>query len=261
MILEWLQSITTSCPPLWRKMGYLHQTIGINARLARNRAAWKPHLDHSRDFILEAATKCPQHRKAVLMGAAVLHDLPVKQLVTMFDEVVLVDLFHLWPARWLAFRTANVHLRVCDLTASLDQLGQGVPRTGTPTAFLDDSEIDFVVSANIASQLPLIPLDWLATQFSVEEQSRHDLGRVLVSSHIDYLQKFTAVTCLVSDSERIVRDETGKEISRETALYDIAPPSSQATWTWDIAPLGETSPNRAVSHIVIAAILGQNSAQ
>jgi hypothetical protein len=240
-------------------MGYLHQTIGINARIARNRTAWQPHLEQSRDFVLNAAANCPQRRKAVLMGAAVLHDLPVERLANLFDEVVLVDLFHLWPARWLTFTKANITLQVCDLTASLDLLGQGTRKTGTPSAFLDDADVDFVVSANIASQLPLIPMDWLARQFSVDEQTRHDLGQELVASHFRYLQKFTGTTCLISDSERLVLDETGAEISRTTALFDIVPPPATTSWTWDIAPLGETEPNRAISHIVIGAVLGQNS--
>jgi hypothetical protein len=240
-------------------MGYLHQAIGIDARHARHRNAWRPHLENSQAFILKAAQSCKRRRKAVLMGAATLHDLPVKALADMFDEVVLADLFHLWSTRWLAFTNKNITLKVCDLTASLETIYSGDTIVHEPVEFLDDDGVDFVISANIASQLPLIPLDWLNNHFNIDAGERQKFGEEIISTHFDYLEKFRASTCLICDAERITLDENDKELSRQSALFDVSPALPQASWEWDIAPYGELNRQQATRHIVNAAILGQNS--
>jgi hypothetical protein len=240
-------------------MGYLHQAIGIDARYARHRNAWRPHLENSRDFILTSAKSCKRRRKAVLMGAGTLHDLPVQALANLFEEVVLVDLFHLWSTRWLAFNNKNITLKACDLTASLETIYSGDATVHEPVEFLDDDDVDFVVSANIASQLPLIPLDWLNNCFNIDAGKRQQFGEEIISAHFDYLKKFKATACLISDAERITLDESGEEASRQSALFGASPATQQASWEWDIAPYGELNRQQATRHIVIAAILGQNS--
>ena len=240
-------------------MGYLHQTIGIDARYTRQRNAWRPHLENSQAFILKTAQSCKRRRKAVLMGAATLHDLPLEALANLFEEIVLVDLFHLWSARWLAFKNQIITLNVCDLTASLETIYSGDTTVHEPVEFLDDDDVDFVVSANIASQLPLIPLDWLKGHFNIDARERQKFGEEIISAHFDYLDKFRATTCLISDAERVALDKNGKAISRQPALFGISPPPHQASWEWDIAPYGELNHQLATRHIVIAAILGQNS--
>ena len=257
MILEWLQALTTPCPASWRKMGFLHQAIGINARQARHRSAWKSHTDYTKTFILKSAEQCDKHRKALLFGAATLHDLPVRELAQRFDEVILIDLFHLWQSRWLAATHNNINLEVCDLTNSLDDFWQGRTEVRNPEVWLNDDTVDFIVSANIASQLPLIPLDWLEN--AVKSVNRDVMGQAIIQAHFDYLKKFDARVCLVTDLERITCDETGTELERKSALFDLPVPDHQASWTWNIAPLGEIENSRQVSHIVIASNLGQNS--
>jgi hypothetical protein len=259
LIVEWLQSVTTPCPAAWRQMGYLHQAIGIDARYSRHRQAWQPHINHSRKFVLKAAQTCKRRRKAVLMGAAAVHDLPVSELADMFDEVVLVDLFHLWQTRWLARRNPKIKLQAVDLTSSLDDIHRGTIRITKPDLFLTDDTVDFVVSGNIASQLPLIPLDWLAVRSLLTEETRSNFGQSLIKAHIEYLSDFDAKVCLITDYQRLKNTADGNEVSRSSALFDVAPPAWVEEWNWEIAPVGEISPDEATSHIVIGAILGQNS--
>jgi hypothetical protein len=240
-------------------MGYLHQAIGINARYHRHQKAWQTHIDNSRQFILNAADNCERKRKVVLMGAAALHDLPVRALAEQFEEVILVDLFHLWSTRWLAFTTRNIKLEVCDLTASLANTRTGSHDISEPRAYLDDDDIDLVVSANVASQLPLIPIDWLMQVSRIEADQSDKFGKKIIKAHFDYLEQFSASVCLICDVERVTSDQTGSELSRTSALFDLPTPEHQASWTWEIAPLGEIDKNQATSHIVIASVMSQNS--
>jgi hypothetical protein len=193
------------------------------------------------------------------MGAAAIHDLPVRELSNLFEEVVLVDLFHLWPARWLAFRYPNVTLKTCDLTGSLERVFAGDMTVAQPTAFLDDEAVDFVISANVASQLPLLPLDWLHQTNTVDQAQRDQFGQQLVSAHFDYLKKFRGTACLICDIQRVTTQKDGVETVRQSALFDAVPPEYQTEWTWNIAPPGEIDKKQATFHIVIASILGQNS--
>ena len=240
-------------------MGYLHQAIGINARYHRHQKAWQTHIDNSQKFILNAADNCERKRKVVLMGAAALHDLPVRALAEQFDEVILVDLFHLWSTRWLAFTTPNIKLEVCDLTASLADTSAGSTDNSIPGAYLDDDDVDLVVSANIASQLPLIPIEWLKQTSKIDADQSYRFGQKIINAHFEYLGQFSATVCLICDLERMTTDQTGSELSRISALFDLPAPEHQASWTWDIAPLGENNKKQATSHIVIASVMSQNS--
>ena len=259
MIVEWLQSLTTPCPAPWRQMGFLREAIGINARYSRNKTAWQSHLKHSRTAVLTAADNCPKKRKVVLLGAAAVHDLPVAELADMFDEVVLVDLFHLWRARWLAFRQPNITLVACDLTASLETIWRGNTDITKPTVFIDDPAIDLVVSGNIASQLPLLALSWLKRKSSLTEDACQHVGRDLISAHFNWLSGFRGTVCLITDRERLTFDSEGREVHRESALFDVPSPAANNEWVWEIAPPGEINNKVARSHIVISSILGQNS--
>jgi len=258
MILEWLEALTTPCPRTWRRMGYLREAIAIRHRQRRCRDAWALHLEHSRQFVREHAADSGGGRKALLLGAGLVYDLPIDDLSRAFDQVLLVDLVHLRPARRAARRFANVQLVSRDLTESLDDIHAGKPIAASPTGFLDDPAVDFVVSLNLASQLLVIPLAWLERRGSVDEDVRADLGRRLIEAHLEYLGRFNCPVCLIADVERIHRNAAGTEVLRETPLHGVPLPAGGETWIWDIAPLGEIDGDTEISHRVAAIHLNRS---
>ncbi len=255
MILEWLEALTTPCPRTWRRMGYLREAIAIQYRYRRCRADWTLHLEHSRHIVRERAAEIGGGRKALMLGAGLIYDLPVDDLAAAFDEVLLVDLVHLRPARAAARRFANVRLVGCDLTASLDGIHAGNAAVRAPEAFLDDAAIDFVVSLNLASQLPILPLAWLERTGSCDDEAKAQLAQRLIESHLEYLGRFNCPVTLITDVERIHHNAKGTEVFREAPLHGVELPVGGESWIWDIAPLGEIDAHTAIHHRVTAVHL------
>jgi len=213
------------------------------------------HLENSQRFIEVGIAECSNRGKAVVFGAGLIYDLPLAALSTAFDEVVLVDLVHLRPARQAARHWPNIRLVECDLTASLAGLFQGRTELATPDDFLDDAAVGYVVSSNVVSQLPVLPLEWLTRRFGLDDAAGQRLAGLMVQGHLDYLGRFDGPVCLISDQTRVYCTADVEEVAREDALYGIDPGPVNARWNWQIAPLGELDRRYGVSNEVIAAYL------
>src|SRR5713226_4531726 len=100
MFRETLEGLLTPCPRHLRKMGYLRELIGMKARFKRCRSAWAPHLDRTCAVIRNARDRCPQRRRAVILGSSYLRAVLVPELAPYFREVVLVDIIHPLGVRW-----------------------------------------------------------------------------------------------------------------------------------------------------------------
>jgi hypothetical protein len=144
-------------------MGYLYELVGIKSRFGRCRTAWTPHLQRTRSVIRRAAERCPQRRKAVVLGSGLLLDVPLDDLARDFREVVLVDLIHPLRTRWRRRRFANVTLLRADVSGVAEQVyrmakvsSANLPRV-EPSLFVGDDRVDLVVSVNLISQLPHVP--------------------------------------------------------------------------------------------------------
>ena len=77
-----------------------------------------------------------------------LLDVPLEELAAAFDRVILVDLIHPWPARLAARRYPNVALVTAEISAGL---------AGAWAELC--AEADLIVSANLLSQIPLLPIE------------------------------------------------------------------------------------------------------
>jgi hypothetical protein len=252
MIAEWIEYLTTSCPSHVREMGYLRESIGIRSRYRRQARAWAPHLENSRRVILSSVARCDNRHTAVIFGGGLIFDLPLAELVDAFDQIILVDLVHLRPARQAARRWQKVRLETLDLTASLEGFHRGERDVVRPPFFLDDPSISLVVSANIASQLSVLPVEWLSARFGMDEDAGENLARQLVREHLDYLRRFNCPVCLISDIARVYHDRKGDQIGHEDALHGIDPGPVEERWSWNVAPVGEVDRHQGVTNEVAA---------
>lgn len=262
MILEFLAWATTPANARYRRMGFLREQVSIGARRARCRAAWAPHLERSKTALRRAALSVPpdRRRKALIFGSGLLLDLPLDDLTALYDEVLLVDLVQPWRARLAAWRRPKVRLIEHDVTEAMAALDQAV-ETGrdlpdiAPRRFLDDPAIGFVASVNLASQLPYVPLRYLERRQVGDEATREAFARRLIERHFDYLRAFAprATVALIADIERLTFDRTGREVGRVSALHDASPPESGEEWDWNICPIPEFAPDRAIVNRVRAA--------
>jgi len=245
MLSELYTYLTTPCPQYVRHMDYLSEAIDMRKRYQRNRAAWQPHLDRTRRFVLSAAERCRNRSRAVILGAGLMLDVPIEELVSMFREVVLVDIVFLPEVRRAVKRYGNAALVRHDVTNTAQRLHENILRgsrelpeaaPGIPV----DRDTGLVISLNILSQLWVVPRAYALRKLPhIDEEQLDGWCRQIVESHYAFLTSLPCSVCLVADHEFVKRDREGTVVSRASTVFGLTLPRPHASWAWDIAPRGE----------------------
>ncbi len=257
MLLEVLEYLLTPASRSARALGFLKSTIQVRARYRRCRAAWRPHLEATRAWILEVARQCPSRRKVVLLGAGLLHDVPVRELSELFDEVVLVDVVHPLSSRMAVWRLPNVHQICHEVTGVVSALAAAADHSTLPVSFpelfTNDPALDLTISLNLLSQLSWVPEQILSGRRPAAEVDAY-LAH-LQQAHIDYLRRLPGHTALVTDMRWSRRATNAKPQTQEPEeSWDVLhhgpmpPPTRQ--WEWRIAPAPEREPEHDLVAIV-----------
>ncbi len=249
MIAEALAWLATPCPLYVRRLGLLSESIAISARHRRCRQAWSPHLAASRSAIRDAIARTPRRRTALVMGSGALLDVPLADLASSFEKVVLVDLVHPWPARLEARRFSNVTRITDDVSGMLDSAARGELVRPRPFPALADPEVDLAVSLNLLSQLPVAPVRCLDGH--VEEEALAKAAQDVVRQHLADLDHARAATLLISDVERVLLARDGREIERSSLIADLPEPAADRSWWWEIAPAPEADPETSERRRVV----------
>ncbi len=261
MLKEFWQYLSNSPEhPVAKKMGFLTEAIAMEARAKRCQATWQAHYQRCQKVILDASKRAVQKRTVLILGAGSLYDIPLGILSAQFERVILVDLVFLKSAHQQVQYFNNVELIEHDITESLERIMIGLPFVETPISWLEDPHIDLVISLNLITQLPLIPVRWLMKHFEVSDQEGEILGKQLILAHLHYLQSFHGEVCLIADREGIEFNAQGDEIERFDPWWDIeAPevfsPKAEYSWQWELIPLGEVSSHRYQKNTVGASFL------
>jgi len=278
LLLEALKSLIVPTPRFLRTMGYLSEVIAIESRYHRRKKDWHPHIEACHKAILRAVDRTLQKtpdgkgRKIVILGGALLYDIPLDRLTEAFEDVILVDLFHLpWIMRKLRCYD-NVRFMMADLTGCLQdyhhvihaaRLGEHIamPQKKPQLSLLEDqNEVDLILSVNLLSQLPAVPLSYaerkLGEKSIIPEDDFDAFADHLLNTHLEWLAGQKADICLISDLEKIHYDREGKALTREIMIEDrlLYQHGFQldSEWFWDIAPLGEVSRKFSQSRKVVS---------
>ncbi|MEX2616847.1 MAG: hypothetical protein WD767_12200 [Alphaproteobacteria bacterium] len=261
MIAEALQWALTPAPPWARRAGYLGELIAIQAQYGRWRRQWAPHLRESKDAVRAAMEGCATHRHAMIYGSGPLLDIPLAELASRFGTVTLVDVAHLWPARLAARRFPNVRLVARDISGVAQGLLEGAARGASspprpqPHLPQDHESVDFLVSANVVSQLAVTPLRFLSRHIVLSRDEALGFAADVVHAHLRHLREFNATCCLITDTKREFLSRDGAVHKTEDQLPGIILPPHDRSWDWEIAPLGEISPDYSVRARMLSAII------
>ena len=265
MLREALEYAITPAPTWARRSGLLHDIIALQARYRRHKRAWRPHLDNTKSAILAAAETCRQTRTALILGSGALYDIPLAALCDRFERVVLVDAVHPWRARRIAMGRSGAVLIHHDLSGVYEGLLMGVANgADTPpvpvTAPLPgvlEKYVDLVVSANLMSQLPLAPIDFIQKRLALEPDGETNFALAILRTHLDDITGYDAALCLITDRRRETIGRDGTVLRASDALHDLELPPPDHEWVWTIAPYGELSRNESVRNHVQAIITPQ----
>lgn len=245
MLPEIMLYVSARTRPELARLGLKGDAVALWSRATRCRSAWAPHEARCHATIRAAMADLDRPHTALVLGSGLVHDVPLPDLVERFQRVVLVDAVHLWPARRRA-RHPKVELVTADLSGAAAWLaGEAEGRLDPLAAFRADPRIDFVVSANVLSQLPMAIEAW---------QERHpdrrvpaDLARHIVGWHLADLAGFRARVCLLTDVRHREIGRDGTVLDQTDLIAGETLPDPDDAWDWEVAPRGEIS--RSATHI------------
>jgi hypothetical protein len=248
MFSDLVTSLTTRCPQYVRRMGYLSQMLALRGRHRRRRAGWQPHLYNTKKFILAAAGTCRKQDTVVVLGSGLLLDVPIEALADMFHEVVLVDVVHLPEVRKRIRRHKNVRTIRRDITSVAERLywnvqqGQNELPASEPGIPGADTDIGLVISLNVLSQLTIQLQDYVRKKLPEHaEETITDWCDQIYESHYQALRALPIDVCLIADHEYVYRNREGNVIERGSTVGKVTLPEPDASWWWEIAPLGSAS--------------------
>lgn len=215
-------------PPGFRP--YLAEAVGLWARGERQRAAWAPHVAHTRDLIDTQIDQLPRRRTVVVLGSGPLFDVPLESLARTFETVLLVDQAHLSTTRRRVSRYPNVRQVWHDLSAStnpqhLDFLG-GI------------EDLDWVISLNLLSQLA--------------RSAPEGKELAVIDAHLDGLSALPCHALLVTDFCYRLYDRNDVEKRYFDLLHGRIMPPFDQRWVWEVAPFGEEARGTRRVHSVAA---------
>lgn len=260
VILEALEYLVTPCPRWARTCGFAFEAMAYHGRYRRNQAAWQPHLDQSKRIIREAIDKCPTRRTAVIGGSGYGFDLPLEELAESFDRVYLVDAIQPWKIRYAALTNRSLKTAHADLSdiVTMARKGHWPNHIAVPAYFLSHPGVDLVVSANVISQLPVMPLKQLGRRVNLDPGRSAELQFNVMARHIDWLNSFDAVRVLIGDQAR-TEIKKGAETRIEILEgHKLGPAAGQ--WDWPIAPAGEFRRQKSQINHVAAWTAGPGDA-
>lgn len=236
MLREFIASLLTFATGHARRLGYVHEGIAIEARRRRCGNAWAGHLEACHQAILAAMGGCSRRGTAVILGSGPLYDIPVAALAGAFARLVLIDVFHPPRARRQARLYPNLVLLDHDLLGLEEGCGGGSPGALSRwRGIVPDA--DFVVSANLLAQLPLLPVEyWLRHGVPEAEVARR--SQAMMAAHLDDLRS-GGHPCLISEWRRRWHGPDGSVTDEEMPLAELGLAMPETSWIWRLAPPGE----------------------
>ena len=262
MILEALTWFITPCDEAAKRLGYLSAAIGLQARAKRCRKAWAPHVEQAQRAVTESLHRSPGRGTALVLGSGLGLEYSLAQLAAEFRQVILVDVVHLPSLRRAIRRYPNVSLLRLDLSGAITGLAS-LP----PTAHASDLEQltiappglhalrpDWVLSANLLSQLPLLPAAWLESRCpAIDAAAIEAFGRRLMRRHLQWLEGFDAPVCLIADAAQTLHDADGNIVEHTDLATALGfGGMSYAHWEWTLAPEGELPDGLTSHHQMVA---------
>lgn len=189
MLFDLVQTLATLAHG---RLGCVGDSVRTDSRSRRCRRAWAPHLAATREVVRAAIAGTARRDTAVVLGSGRLDDVPLATLCTSFARVLLVDAVHPLAARIRAAWYRDVTMIAADLSGSFSlPLARSLDLESPLPTLYGDPSVDLVISVNLLSQRPILPVARL-------EGSRRNLGRrrpedgdklghAIVSRHLEAL--------------------------------------------------------------------------
>lgn len=207
-------------------------------RYLREEGGWNPHLERSKQFIIDHLNDI-QPQSVCILGSGWLLDVPMEELLSACSQLVLVDIAHPAQIRHRYKDNPKVKFETADMSGIAEYL------LNTPQKQLNYFEVikhithhetamfrgDMVVSLNLLSQINDYPVSYLTPKLGLNQAQRAEISQLMQQRHIDALPR--GCSLLISDYEEEYRDEDSVLIGAAPTVFVHTPTSEQVReWDW-----------------------------
>lgn len=216
---------------LWRRY-----QLGIYNRYLCEEGGWEYHLRCSRQRVLEF-TERNSLQSLTILGSGWLLDVPLDELVSACQRVILIDRYH--PRQSVDFtrRYGNVELLEFDVTGGLEWV---VPSRNNWQAYLERIKnlkpptlpsTNGVVSLNLLSQLAMPIQEHYANR--IPEAVYAEAATMLENQHAALLSRYAHWMLITDTEERHCLISSGSKLpSVKTVISELPPLQNRKSWEW-----------------------------
>ena len=183
-----------------------------------------------------------------------------------FDEVILTDIFFMQEAINEIKLYPNCRFEQLDISSvlkeayylwrnnkkNLDEFDSKLRNLmyRKPNHFLQEVNLDLVVSCNLLSQLSMAYENFAQRTKIPQTETLKNFLNSFQENHIEYLKTFPESTFihLLTDTEKIVFNKEGKELEKDISVDPslFKDFKEQDSWLWNLADYGEIEKNYAL---------------
>ena len=241
-----------------KKLGYIADQKGIINRFLREGTNWNEHLVKTRETIIDFCRK-QNNETLVILGSGWLLDVPLEEILKVFREIILVDIFHPPQVRKKMEKFPSVKLVREDIT------GNGIAMVNEilkkPALLKDKGEIIFkpyipryrkasYISVNLLNQLDGLLLSKLVEKIDIDKDILHAARVEIQKAHLQMLVK--QCSCLITDVREKISDSEGIETIKDLVFVEIPKGNDRKEWLWTFDTKGEYYPGKKVFFEVVA---------
>ncbi len=255
MFQEFVEMFFTPATPIAKRYGFLYHSISLKHRYERCKRNWLPHLKNCQEVFEIACDRLENKKSVVILGAAHLHEVPLHLLKKHFQEITLVDIIHPLKHHMLAKKDKSIKLVTMDLGSTLEKL-ESLKTLHAIQEHLNQLQnqklfefsADLIVSANIMSQLGLLPIEAIE-KFQKKELTTPEKDSIctqFAELHIKNLLNCKGKVLLYSDREVIYRDKNKEIVYQGSYPVNLSVLTKVRDWVWELAPLKEASKDHSI---------------
>lgn len=259
MLSELYSYVTTPASVEAKQLGYLYESIATAARAKRCKQAWRQHLTNTQNAISDAINTYYAQgiRNIAILGGGMTHDLPIDLLINGSKRITVTLIDIVFTKQTIKLCKKHHHvltsvehdisgisrgLLACDHHSALPS-----PRFSLPD-FINIEET-LVISANLLSQLPYLPLKWLEQQ-GIAKEIRTHYAQEIIRSHLTGLTQLPHALLITDTHAEQYSPAEAAPITSHDLLYGVKLPESYQHWEWEISPYGEKEKNRRYVHSI-----------
>lgn len=212
-------------------------------RYLREKENWDPHLQNTKEFIINSFQN-PATKTIAILGSGWLLDVPLEKLAERFEKILLVDIHHPPQIRKKVEQYSNVEVQEIDITGGgikfvwkLGTVGEKKIDASYLLSFKPSEpqlsfEPDAFISLNILNQLDILLLDYLKEKTScfTDDDYQH-FRKSIQQFHLKWISGKPG--CLISDVEEENIDKHGTSTKQRLIHTELPKHFRSKQWIWN----------------------------